>query len=333
VSASGRGAPWRLGFWNTWLLRPRLWPGGPALPGADRFFAPDVERRAPLVGAAVRGRFDAVALAEVFEAEEQRAVADAWPGVASVAGPLRRGLRRTNSGLLTLADPASAVVEGSERLAYRSGRDPRDSDTFAAKGALLVHLGRTDGGPGIDLVSTHLMAGGDLLPIPGHDDRERHHRTRMAQVDELVAFVDRHRDRARPLLLAGDLNVIAEHPGHPESAATYRDLLAHLAPLGGRDLWADLGVGDGPTCTFTAAADLPPDPADPDAVDDHVPAPPPPAERIDYLWLVPAATGPLVATPARPRRLAFPGRAARGGPAGSLSDHLALAVDVEVTAG
>ena len=45
----------RVVFWNTWLLRPRLWPGGPALPFTDRLFAPDVTRRAPLVGRALAG--------------------------------------------------------------------------------------------------------------------------------------------------------------------------------------------------------------------------------------------------------------------------------------
>lgn len=326
---------WRLGFWNTWLLRPRLWSGGPVLPGGERFFAPAVTERAPLVGQAVRGRFDAVALCEVFEPEEQRAVAAEWPEATATPGPGRGGLRRTGSGLLTLADPATAQVVRSETLVFRSGRDPRDSDTFAAKGALLVHLRPPveGAGPGLDLVSTHLMAGGDLFPIPGHDDRDRHHRTRMDQVDELVRFVETHRDPQSPLLLAGDLNVVADDRSQPDPRAWLDDLTDHLAPLRGVDLWAANGKGHGATCTFSKPGDLPADPEDPDAVDDDSPQPGGRSERIDYLWLAQPPEGSAIAKAGRPRRLAFPGRSARGGRAGSLSDHLALAVDIEVRTG
>ena len=52
----------RLAFWNTWLLAPRLTARGPRIPDLRRWFGPDVARRAPLVGDAIRGRFDVVAL-------------------------------------------------------------------------------------------------------------------------------------------------------------------------------------------------------------------------------------------------------------------------------
>ena len=87
----------RVAFWNTWLLRPRLWKDGPVLPGGAKVFAPDVEARAPLVGEAVRDRFDVIAMSEVFEASEQRAVAAAHDGdleavVDSLLAELRDGL-------------------------------------------------------------------------------------------------------------------------------------------------------------------------------------------------------------------------------------------------
>ncbi|HRW38778.1 MAG: hypothetical protein KDB04_10895 [Acidimicrobiales bacterium] len=320
-----------LAFWNTWLLSPRLARRGPRLPDLGGWFGPDVARRAPLVGAAVRGRFDAVALSEVFEASEQDAVAGAWPEASFVAGPGAQRLRLQSSGLMALVAPGVELLR-TERHAYRSGGDLRDSDTYATKGALLTTIRSRAGGPPVDLISTHLFAGGDLLPIPGADDAARHHLARMAQVDELVGFIERVHDPDHVLVVAGDLNVRADDPD-PRLASPderYRDLAAHLDRAGLHDVWADHGRGPGPTCTFADPADLPPDPDEPDRVvdrDDDASG-----ERIDYLWLrIPPSIEGRVAV-GRPRRWAFSGRGVRGGPAGSLSDHLALSVALHLPA-
>jgi len=327
----------RVAFWNTWLLRPRLWRGGPAVPGGDRFFAPDVTRRAPLVGAAIRDRFDVVALAEVFEPSEQRSVAAAVPSSTLVAGPDATGARFTGSGLATLVDDRRARVVESVTMRYRSGGDLRDSDTFATKGALLVRVRVDDDLPDVDVVSTHLFAGGDLLPIPGASWASRHHRVRRQQLAELVTFVADHRRPANPLLLVGDFNVSAHDtdPNLGDTTARRAEMAEILAPLGVVDLWDELGVGAGPTCTFTDPADLPPDPADPDLVADDPAStlPTSPGERIDYLFLGRPEAGEVTVTAERPRRWAFPGRDVRGGPAGTLSDHLCLSTTLHLTTG
>lgn len=332
----------RVGFWNTWLLRPLLWPGGPALPFGDRLFAPDVGPRAPLVGAAVRDHFDVIALAECFEEREQRRVAAAWPEAVAVPGPTRRPRRFTGSGLMTMAGPRVTVAHTAAHR-YASGGDWRDSDTMASKGVLLTRLrigtAGTDAsgtdrsgidGPELDLVSTHLIAGGELLPVPGADDTVRHHAARMDQVDELVAFVQRERRPDVPLLLVGDFNISARDPEPRlrDPAERYRELTEQLAPLAVTDLWGVHGIGLGHSCTFTDPGDLPSDPEEPDRVLDDASADPAtsPGERIDYLWLAPADDGRVAVQVERPRRWAFTGRDARGGPAGSLSDHLALSV-------
>lgn len=323
----------RLAFWNTWLLRPVLWPGGPRVPISEDKLAPDVDRRAPLVGAAVRDHFDVVALAECFESREQQAVAEAWPEAAMVIGPTRKGLRPTGSGLMTLTAPTVAVTHEAQHR-FRSGGDFRDSDTFATKGALLTRI-RTEEGLEVDVVSTHLMAGGDLFPIPGHDDTVRHHAARMRQTGELVVFVERERRADVPVVLVGDFNVCAHD--HEASLADpderYRDLAARIGPLGLTDVWATQGVGAGHTCTFDGPADLPADPAEPDMVRDEPDDDPATAigERIDYLWAGPSLDGTVRVEAQRPRRWAFTGRDARGGPAGSLSDHLALSVTIQLT--
>ncbi len=321
-------------FWNTWLLRPRLWPGGPNLPFNDRIFAPDVGRRAPLVGQALRGSFDVCALAEVFDRREQDAVAVQWEEAEFQPGPAASFPRPVGSGLMTLVDTRRLDVVATAHHAYRSGGDLRDSDTYATKGALFTRV-RLEGGAEVDLVSTHLLAGGEMLPLPGASDHARHHRARMAQVDELVEFVLAERDHANPLLVMGDFNVAAHDRRTPEDpTAYYRDLLAHLAPLELVDLWAHQGVGPGPTSSFRRGDHLPTDPVLPDAVvdtDDDTRAADGPGDRIDYLWYAPPwRRSRTTAVLDRPRRWAFPGRPAKGGPAGTLSDHLALSVDVHL---
>lgn len=322
-----------MAFWNAWLLSPRLWRTGPRVPGLDGWFAPEVEARAPLVAKAVAGRFDIVALSECFERSEQQAVARGWPEAGFVAGPQRRGARSQGSGLATLIGP-DAVLERTAQHAYRSGGDLRDSDTFATKGALLVSVRVADHLPPIEVVSTHLFAGGDLFPVPGADDTARHHAARMRQVDELVGFLEAQHDPACPLLVVGDFNVAAHDPDPllPSPETRYRDLAQRLARIGLVDVWAGHGVGPGPTCTFETPADIPPDPDEPDRVADDPDGSPAtaPGERIDYLWL--AAPAGLAVEVERPRRWSFTGRGVRGGDAGSLSDHLALSVTLRLSA-
>lgn len=320
-----------MAFWNTWLLRPRTWSGGPVLPVIGEKLAPRVAERAPLVGAAVRDRFDVVALAECFEQPELDAVAAAWPGVRVVPGPARGRFRLTGSGLATLVDPDAVTVTHTATHAFRSGGDLRDSDTFATKGALLTRVRVGDVGE-LDVVSTHLIAGGDLLPVRGAEDSVRHHAARMRQTDELVSFIERERRPSVPVLLVGDFNVKRHNPSLAQESDDYEDLAVRLRRIGMEDEWAAHGVGPGHTCTFADAADLPPEPGEPDQVVDDPDADPVAGarERIDYLWLAPAADRSLTIDVDRPRRWAFPGRGVRGGPAGSLSDHLALSVTLHL---
>lgn len=323
VGSDGRTTSLHVAFWNTWLLGPRLWPGGPRL-FADRF-APDVQRRAPLVGEALRGRFDVAALGEVFEPEEIDTVATAADAVAVVPGPGRTRRSFTSSGLATIVTRPDVAVIETNALAYRAEGDLRDSDTFANKGALHVRLRIGNGGPLVDLVSTHLFAGGGFFDALGAADSRRHHRVRVRQLRELVEFIAARRHDDAALLLVGDFNVAANDPYPALGSPTerYDEMASILEPLGVEDVWARHGIGAGHTCTFRSPADLPADPEEPDRVFDDG-NPPVSGERIDYLWFAPPRSGTEAPAVGRPRRWAFPGRAVRGGPAGSLSDHLAL---------
>ena len=329
----------RVVFWNTWLLRPRLWSGGPSLPLTDHLFAPDVTRRAPLVGQALSGRFDVCALAEVFDQREQDAVACQWDEVEFQPGPgPASALKRVGSGLMTLVDPLALEVVSTATHTFTSGGDLRDADSYATKGVLFVRV-RLPGGAELDLASTHLLAGGEFLPIPGAGDHARHHRGRMAQVDELVEFVSQHRNQENPLLVVGDFNVAAhDRRLRGDTGAYHRDLVEHLAPLDVVDVWEERGIGPGPTATFADPRSIPSDPALPDCVVDHPDSDPTAqaaarasGDRIDYIWYSPPWRRARTKVELdRPRRWAFPGRGVRGGPAGSLSDHLAVSVTVHL---
>ena len=175
--------------------------------------------------------------------------------------------------------------------------------------------------PPLDLFSTPLLAGGELLPIPGANDTRRHHIARMAQVDELIGFLERAHDPSHILVVVGDFNVIG-------GTADYEDLAAHMDRAQLKDIWPNNGIGPGPTCTFTEPSQIPPDPDEPDMVMDteHDEA----GERLDYIWL--RSPDNLIVTPERPRRWAFSDRGVQGGPAGSLSDHLAISTTLQIQA-
>lgn len=319
----------RLAFWNTWLLAPRFWRGGPRVPGLPTWYGPDVTERAPLVAAAVRDRFDVVALSEVWDPVEQAAVAAGWPEARWVEGPGRRFPRVTGSGLGTLLAPSVELVR-SARYTYRAAGDPRDADWFSSKGALFTSVSVHPGLPPVEVLSTHLFAGGDLIPAPGAHHEPRHHRVRLDQLDELIGFIERMHDPACVLLVVGDLNVGALDEAGTEPTSRYEDLVERMARAELVDLWAEHGVGPGHTCTFDGPDDLPPDPDEPDQVVDD-PAADPRAiagERIDYLFLhVPEGVEVEVE---RPRRWAFPRTGVTGGVAGSLSDHLALSTTLHL---
>ena len=290
-----------------------------------------MRERATLVGAALAGRFDAVALAETFEPDEQQAVLAGWDGrpeVTATTGPRRRPARFAGSGLFTVVD-GRTVRRTAQHTYAAHGSRLRDADDWAVKGALLVELDLGEGRPGLDLVSTHLFAGGDLLPLPGAKDGHRHHTVRMAQVDELVTFVDDVHRAENALLVVGDFNVAAHDRRLPDDpSARYRDLAVRLGELGLGDLWGEHGVGIGTTATGALEPLLPPDPDEPDAVadvhSDDATAPDPVGDRIDHLWFRPPSGGGVVA--GRPRRWAFPREVA--GTRRRLSDHLAVSVDL-----
>lgn len=344
----------RLLFWNVYLLQPRLIPNGPPLPAIRELSAPVVGARAGEIATTLPGQYDLVALAEAFDPQERRHVLDGWAprsDITAVAGPERsfppRGpIAFASSGLFTVVDGHRVVRTDQHRFEAR-GERLWDADAWSNKGVLLVEVdprpqGDTAAAPAgsghVELYSTHLFWGAGMLSGSPANDHERRHRVRMAQVDELLGFVERtHRPENVPIVV-GDFNVRVhdvEQPEHPNH--WYEDLAARMARFDLVDTWAAAGVGPGHTC---GAERDPFDEDDPDApgrlLDDAAePEGRPDRERIDYCWVQrPQHTHEVEVSYGRPRRRAFhrESGAARRDRMPRLSDHLALEVTLDVRA-
>lgn len=349
VDGDDRGEPdrLRLVFWNTFLLQPRPIPGGPGLPAIGELAAPAVADRAVAIGRALKNRFDVAALAEAFEAPDHERLVEAWgsSGLRTAKGPgrslLRGPLGFASSGLFTITHGRRIVRERTLRFTQR-GSYLHDADALANKGVLLVEIDLPRHEGNLELYSTHLCWGTGLVGGTVADDPVRRHRTRMEQLDELVAFVERTHRPANVAIVVGDMNVPALDPAYPDGpTAQYDDLTGRLGALDMEDLWPILGTGAGATCgaAVDAFADQR-DPGDPDALSDRGGGPGADPRlvaervRIDYVFLQTPRERHRVGVRAESmRRLAFPrpDNARARDRLARLSDHVALGVDLAVS--
>lgn len=332
--ADADAAPLRLLFLNAFLLRPVTlgWGRWRWEPGA----APAVADRACELGEVVAGAHDVVALAEAFRPEDRARVLRAWAGrphqvaVGPEAGWSRpAGATTVSSGLMTVAAGPAIVRRDTVRFTVR-GHRLADADPWAAKGVLLVEL--DVGLPGrVELYSTHLCAGGGLLPVGG-DRAAGTDAVRRAQAEELAAFVARTHRPGNLVVVVGDMNVEEHRPGAADPRAAHRDLAAALGAVGLDDLWERLDLGWGPTCGLDATALVAHDPRSAGGSPDHAW---PTGGRIDRVFLArPTPADRVTVGAARLRRRALPRRA--GAPErhrlAHLSDHLGLELALDLRA-
>ncbi|HEY4377947.1 MAG TPA: endonuclease/exonuclease/phosphatase family protein, partial [Acidimicrobiales bacterium] len=215
-----------------------------------------------------------------------------------------------------------------------SGQWWRDSDGMAHKGVLLVEVDPGEGLPHVEVYSTHLFAGGGWIPGPGHADHIRHHEVRMAEADELVAFVERRHHAGNVVVVCGDMNVARDDVRlDGDQTARFRDLSERFARAGLVD------AGQGPGSDTGITSDLPGGlasvpqghPDDPDRVssDPSDPAQGPPSNTIDHIFVAlddvatPVTVGPL-------QRWMFPRDIGTGKPQ-RLSDHIAVSVELTLS--
>lgn len=330
TSPPGVVRQFRLLSYNAFLLHIRV-PTSSV--GRDVMAAPAYRDRAHEIGAALAGRYDAVALMEVFDEDEQAAVLDAWSArpAEHVLGP-GPSLLRKSSGLVTILDGARLARTAQHRFVQR-GSLLHDADVLANKGVLLAEI--DVGGPAnLELYSTHLVAGNDFRPRT--DGSNPPNPFRLRQVEELLAFVRREHDPANVALVVGDLNADAAAgagPAHDEYLAV-RDAFRRESF---DDVWERYGSGAGYTfCDLGAAARI--CEHDPDAdrycLEPAATDPGVGAKRLDYAWLQrPSAPHQIAVEVSAVRRRSFP--RAPGAPHRDampfLSDHLALDLHLALT--
>jgi hypothetical protein len=320
----------RLLAYNTYLIHIRV----PTRSfGRDVLAAPAYRHRAREIGEALAGHYDAVALMEVFDENEQAAVLEGWSArrAEHVLGPGPSWLRKS-SGLVTVVDGPTVIRTAHHRYEQR-GSLRHDADVLSNKGVLLTEID-VDGPANLELYSTHLVAGNDFRPRG--EGVHPPNPFRLQQVEELLAFVRRVHRPANVALVVGDLNVdAAAETGH--AADEHRAVRAAFGREGFDDVWESHGAGAGYTfCEVGAAARIcTPDPADgrycAEPVGDD---PDVAAKRLDHAWLErPTEHHRIAAAVAAVRRRSFP-RAA-GAPDHDampfLSDHLALDVELAMS--
>ena len=310
-------------FANTFLLRV---PGpGPLAWLGDLHSKPAVRERASEFGEAV-GDYDVVALCEVFQPDDLDRMIVAWAAAErpdAAIGPGPRTWAGAGSGLVTLARPGRIVRSQAEEFADQ-GSKLRDSDAWSAKGVLVTEIELPEVAVNLEIVSTHLIAGGDF------GDTERHRRAteevRFGQVAEVLDLAARAHESANAQLIVGDFNVAA-------GTAAGDRLNERMGAAGYRDLWLDHGVGSGWTSDPIAVGEAitRPDPMDrrfcDDPAEDH-----PDAQRIDYaFWRQGDGEPPEVAVRTMRRRV-FPRQpdGVDGEAMPLLSDHAALHLELEV---
>lgn len=318
----------RVLFLNTYLLR-----AFEAEIGRRRVTVgskPRIRERAEELGRALRGEYDVLALAELFDERDLRSFLSAWPDTETPAvhvGPVSTapGVLQT-SGLVTIAEgfrTGRVAVSGYRRRGSRLF----DADAWAEKGALLCEV--TIGDTVLEITSTHLFAGGGLLPRPPWPQRGGDE-VRRRQIDELRAFVDDHHEPGNLQLVVGDLNVPASHPdGTPTEE--YRQLCTGFDGLD--DLWRrDRDRGPGPTADIVeGSASFLPD-TDARFYRDGPPSGPdqgrtsPASERIDHAFGSPG----IEVVSMRRRRLPRPDDAPGRTEIDLMSDHVGLHLELRV---
>jgi len=339
TEAAGAAVDLRVLFYNTFLLRVLpLWGG--------RWVhaKPAIDARRREIGAALVGGYDVAALAEVFTDDDRAALLDSWrvaedDDLAVAVGP-GAGLPGavTSSGLVTVA--RRPLVRSAHHTYRARGHRLLDVDAWANKGVLMVEVDVGLPGGNLEVYSTHLMYGGDLLSKRRRADPEVP-RVRQAQAEELLAFAEATRKPENVAIIAGDLNVDAYgrgpdgdlHEGHAPVAA----LQQAFADAGYDDGWDLVGEGQGWTCDLLVEPDaFPLDPDTPDFCAE--PAPDRGGRhlvRIDYAFVQrpqPTHGFDLRLDAFRRRPFPRPDGAPEHDVLATMSDHLGLHLELTATA-
>lgn len=214
---------------------------------------PELDPRAREIGTRVGAEYDIVALCEAFsiirrKLIRQHAEAASSKPMGQAEGPDDSGANvLADSGLLTMVF-GRAITSSTSKPYDARGDLFRDADAWSNKGVLLT---RVDVGLGIlEVYSTHLYAGGDLLNVPewvpifGKIFPEPTDEEKLAvqreQLEEFKKFYDKHHDYKNVAIIVGDFNMAA-HKGDDKNPnpnkEDYPALLEVMNKLNMLDSW------------------------------------------------------------------------------------------------
>jgi len=276
----------------------------------------------------VLASYDVAALSEVFNARDVQTLCQADPHFrtrrGACSGPPAGAGRFTSSGLITLSK--RPVVRTATHRFMNRGSILHDPDAYAAKGVALTEI-NLGADRNLEVFSTHLIAGNDLIPRqtvlrnPDHLSE-----VRLAQMREVLLFVDEYHRPNNATLVVGDFNIEAD-------SLDGKTLAVAMGESGFEDLWDSDARGVGPTVHLEERpeffitdpgderffADL----VDPGPVFD---APPP---RIDFAFWRSGGPG-ITVEGVRRRALPRAGDADGRDVIGWMSDHAGLHLDLSV---
>jgi len=211
--------------------------------------APARPERALAIGqmCAAQG-YDIMAFSEVWDQDQDPSVriplmdglaASPLPLNTPVEGP-RNNDQMLDSGLYRVTTGPREILDLRRHEFFNRGHPLADSDAWATKGILLTRINLGVGV--IDLYSTHLIAGGDLV-FGG--DEARKNALRLTQLEEVVQFITETHMPGNVAILCGDTNIDAEFgtpgpaPGQTtfSPTSTYGTMVAMLGAIGMDDLF------------------------------------------------------------------------------------------------
>jgi exonuclease III len=204
---------------------------------------PQMDERAVEIGKEVFS-YDWVSLCEVWDSARRGKILSQGPAVTSFTGPSDPppGDWQTQGSGLLVFSPTFPLQGGGVHTYQTTGVHRMvgdcdlgalvDSDIWARKGIQLTIL--EAGNARIDLYTTHLYSGGDMLDLPilnlpEPTDGEKAD-VRKSQGDELVEFIRETHDPRHIAIVAGDFNIPAASETAPDfKSPEYDELLGKLS--------------------------------------------------------------------------------------------------------
>lgn len=303
-------------------------PDGPIRLGAK----PALKARAREIGSVIANEYDIAALCELFSEEEQRLISAALTrdGEPHIARGPDGGFVVATSGLFTIS--IDSISRTQKHVFNERGNRCRDFDAWVNKGVLLAEIDLGFPRGKLEVYSTHLLAGGNIL------SKEERLKIQLKQVDELVAFVTQTHHPENVMIIVGDFNINAQEASEFRIDGVPGTPLSHLSrklnAIDMQDIWVLRNGTLGLTANLQVDSGICiPDRTDQRYCDDSAKRQASGA-RVDYVFVErQKPTHAFLVDFTRPRRVRFerPANAPDRSKIPFMSDHLGLDITIFAT--